>query len=257
MPSVLSLIPLGSGSKGNATLVRGGDTLVLVDCGFSMREIEARMATVGYMPCDLSAVLVTHEHSDHVKGLGPFLRRHRLPVYLSHGTWHSLKDKKFEGVHCISPHQNFKLGDLQVEPFPVPHDAREPCQYKFGYRGRCIGIMTDIGHLTPHIIACAKNCDGLLLESNHDSKMLRDGPYPWALQERIRNGYGHLSNDAAASLLSRLDLPKLQFVLLGHLSESNNTPHTARDTCLFNEIDLADRLGVLEQHTTGDPVIVG
>ena len=246
---MLKLIPLGSGSKGNATLVRGGDTLVLVDCGFAMREIEARMATVGYSPQDLSAVFVTHEHSDHVKGLGPFLRRHRLPVYLSHGTWHGLKDKRFEGVNCISPHQSFAVGDLQVEPFPVPHDAREPCQYKFVHKGLRVGIMTDIGHVTPHLIACAKACDGLLLESNHDPQMLRDGPYPWMLQERIRNGYGHLSNEAAAGLLGRLDLPKLQFVALGHLSESNNTPNTAREACLIDELQLGDRLGVLAQHS--------
>ncbi len=216
-----------------------------------MREIESRMAEVGHSPQDLSAVLVTHEHSDHIKGLGPFLRRHRLPVYLSHGSWHGLKDKRFEGVTCISPHQNFNVGDVQIEPFPVPHDAREPCQFKFVHGGRRVGIMTDIGHLTPHLVACAQACDGLLLESNHDTQMLRDGPYPWALQERIRNGYGHLSNDAAAALLGRLELEKLQFVALGHLSESNNTPHTARDTCLNGELNLGERLAVLQQHAVG------
>ncbi|MGB0865215.1 MAG: MBL fold metallo-hydrolase [Granulosicoccaceae bacterium] len=248
---MIRLIPLGSGSKGNATLVHAGDTLVLVDCGFAMREIEARMAVAGYSPQDLSAVFVTHEHSDHVKGLGPFLRRYRLPLYLSNGSWQGLKDRRFEGVTCISPHQNFDVGDLQIEPFPVPHDAREPCQYKFVYRGKRVGIMTDIGHVTPHLLACAKACDGLLLESNHDPQMLRDGPYPWALQERIRNGYGHLSNEAAAALLGHLDLPKLQFVALGHLSESNNTPNTARQTCLIDELQLGSKLGVLEQHSVG------
>lgn len=248
---MLRLIPLGSGSKGNATLIHGGDTLVLVDCGFSMREIEARMATAGYSPQDLSAVLITHEHSDHIKGLGPFLRRHRPTVYLSHGTWHALKDKRFEGVCCISPHQHFNIGDLRIEPLPVPHDAREPCQYAFVYKSKRIGIMTDIGRVTPHIIACAQSCDGLLLESNYDPHMLRDGPYPWALQERIRNGYGHLSNAAAAALLEKLDLPKLQFVALGHLSESNNIPATAREACLLDSAHLDKHLSVLEQHAVG------
>ncbi len=214
------------------------------------------MLTVGYSPSDLSAVLITHEHSDHVKGLGPFLRRHRLPIYLSHGTWHGLKDKRFEGFHCISPHQHFRVGDVQVEPFPVPHDAREPCQYKFVHRGRRIAIMTDIGHITPHLVACAKSCDGLLLESNHDPQMLRDGPYPWMLQERIRNGYGHLSNDAAAALLARMDLPKLQFVALGHLSESNNTPLTAREACLLPELASGAKLGVLAQHEVSSALVV-
>lgn len=253
---MLSFIPLGSGSKGNATLVRGGDTLLLVDCGFSMREIESRMAAVGHGPEDLSAVLITHEHSDHVRGLGPFLRRHALPVYLSHGTWYGLKDRRFEGLNCISPHQHFQVGDLGVEPFPVPHDAREPCQYKFVHGGQRIAIMTDIGHVTPHLVACARACDGLLLESNHDPQMLRDGPYPWSLQERIRNGYGHLSNAAAASLLARLDLPKLQFVALGHLSESNNTPSTARAACVMDGFDLGARLGVLAQHQVSDALVV-
>lgn len=253
---MLRLIPLGSGSKGNATLVHAGDTVLLVDCGFAMREVEARMAVAGYAPQDLSAVLVTHEHADHVRGLGPFLRRHRLPLYLSHGSWAGLKDRRFEGVTCISPHRHFDVGDIQVEPFPVPHDAREPCQYKFVYRGRRVGIMTDIGRVTPHLLACAEACDGLLLESNHDPQMLRDGPYPWALQERIRNGFGHLSNEAAAGLLARLDLPRLQFVALGHLSESNNTPETARLACATDELALGERLCVLAQHAVSEAMVV-
>lgn len=251
---MLSIIPLGSGSKGNATLVRGGDTLVLVDCGFSMRELETRIVHAGYTPQDLSAVLITHEHSDHVKGLGPFLRRHRLPLYLSHGTWQGLKDKKVDGVRCISPHQTLNIGDLQVEPFPVPHDAREPCQYLFAYQDKRVGLMTDIGHVTPHILSCAQRCDGLLLESNHDVEMLRNGPYPWALQERIRGGYGHLSNVNAAELLGRLELQKLQFVALGHLSESNNTPAMAQEACISDL--LIGRLAVLEQHRVSSALIV-
>lgn len=227
---MLSFLSLGSGSKGNATLVRGGDTLVLVDCGFALREIESRMDQVGLLVSDLAAVLVSHEHSDHVRGLGPLLRKHRVPAWMTHGTHESLRDARFDGVTEISPHAAFSIGDLRVEPCPVPHDAAEPCQYRFEHAGRRFGVLTDIGHVTPHIRGCAANCDALILEANHDVDMLRAGPYPWPLQERIRGGYGHLSNAACASLLGLIDCSRLQAVALGHLSEQNNSPRCALDT---------------------------
>ncbi len=227
---MLSFLSLGSGSKGNATLVRGGDTLVLVDCGFALRELEARLSQLGLSVSDLSGVLISHEHGDHVRGLGPLLRKHALPVWMTHGTRQSLRDDRFEGVTEISPHSSFGLGDLSVEPCPVPHDASEPCQYRFEFGGRRFGVLTDMGHVTPHIRAFAANCDALVLEANHDVEMLRRGPYPWHLQERIRNGYGHLSNTACADLLGQLDCGRLQAVALGHLSDQNNTPECALGT---------------------------
>ncbi|MEM9604764.1 MAG: MBL fold metallo-hydrolase [Pseudomonadota bacterium] len=227
---MLSFLSLGSGSKGNATLVRGGDTLLLVDCGFSLRDIDARMRSVGLAVSDLSGVLISHEHGDHVRGLGPLLRKHTLPVWMTHGTRRALRDDRFEGVTEISPHVGFRVGDLAIEPCPIPHDASEPCQYRFEYAGRRFAVMTDIGHVTPHVLQCAATCDALILEANHDPDMLRHGPYPWRLQERIRGGYGHLSNQAGATLLRSLDIRRLQVTALGHLSEQNNTPECALQT---------------------------
>lgn len=248
---MLSFLSLGSGSKGNATLVRGGDTLLLVDCGFAMRDIAARMQSVGLDVTDLSGVLISHEHADHVRGLGPLLRKHRLPVWMTHGTRMALCDDRFDRVTEISPHLRFCVGDISVEPCPVPHDAAEPCQYLFEFANRRFAVMTDIGHVTPHVQRCAAQCDALILETNHDPEMLRNGPYPWHLQERIRRGYGHLSNQAGASLLQGLDLARIQWAALGHLSAQNNTPERALETVGEVTAGGAVQLVALAQNAPG------
>jgi phosphoribosyl 1,2-cyclic phosphodiesterase len=219
---------LGSGSRGNATLVEAGATRVLVDCGFSVRETERRLARLGCDAAGLSGLLVTHEHGDHVRGVAALARRYALPVWLTRGTWGMLRDRELPDVRYCDGHTAFAIGDLRVAPFTVPHDAREPCQYVFGDGARRLGVITDTGRLTPHIVECLDGCDALLLECNHDAGMLARGPYPAALKVRVGGPLGHLSNDQAGALLSRLDTSNLQHVVAAHLSDRNNRPELAR-----------------------------
>lgn len=227
----MRLASLGSGSKGNGTLVRAGDTLVLVDCGFTRRETVRRLAVLGLAPDDLSAVLITHEHGDHVRGAGALARKYRLPLYSSFGTAQAVANRPagFHGTDWreVRPGRAFGLGDLRVTPVTVPHDAREPCQYRFGWRNRELGVLTDLGSLTPHVVECYRECDALLLECNHEPELLANGPYPASLKRRVGGNLGHLSNQQAATLLGHCNLDRLQHLVLSHLSEQNNTPQHA------------------------------
>lgn len=220
---------LGSGSKGNATLIEQGDTCVLLDCGFTLRETEQRLARLGRSPEQLSAILVTHEHQDHLGGVGPVARKYGLPVWLSNGTLRAAAHRlgRLPDCRLFNSHTDFAIDALQVHPFPVPHDAREPCQFVLGNGVHRLGVLTDTGRATAHIAHQLDACDALILESNHDSRMLRDGPYPPALQERVAGGLGHLSNDQAAGLLAELDSSRLQHLVAAHLSEQNNRPDLA------------------------------
>jgi phosphoribosyl 1,2-cyclic phosphodiesterase len=218
---------LGSGSRGNATLIESGSTLVMLDCGFSVRETESRMARLGRSPEQLAAVLVTHEHGDHVRGVPALARKYRLPVWLSHGTAQMLRDPELPEIHYLNGHQDFALDGLQVEPFTVPHDAREPCQFCFSDGARRLGVLTDTGRATQHIIDKLGGCDALLLECNHDTALLAAGPYPESLKQRVGGPLGHLSNEQAGEILSRLDHSRLQHLVAAHLSEKNNHPALA------------------------------
>ncbi len=221
---------LGSGSAGNAAVIAAGRTRVLLDCGFSARETERRLARAGLADVPLSAILITHEHSDHVGGAVACARRFRVPVWMTSGT-HAALGRQAQGlpdVRHFNPHEEFAIGDLRIEPFPVPHDAREPSQFVFSDGASRLGFLTDVGVTTPHIERMLGGCDALVLECNHDRDMLRDGPYPPALKARIAGDHGHLDNAAAAQLLSRLDRSRLRQVVAAHLSETNNTPAKAR-----------------------------
>lgn len=218
---------LGSGSRGNATLVEAGGTRVLVDCGFALREFELRCARIGAEAAALDAILVTHEHGDHVSGVARLARAHRIPVYLTRGTAAAVSDWSGCELRPISPHEGFRIGSLEVQPFPVPHDAREPCQFVFGHAGRRIGVVSDLGKVTAHVEQSLSGCDALLLEFNHDSAMLADGPYPESLKRRVGGGWGHLSNDRSATLLRGIERTRLQHLVLTHLSEKNNRPALA------------------------------
>lgn len=239
--STFRLASLGSGSRGNATLVRAGDTLLLVDCGFSIRETERRLALLGVHADDLSAILVTHEHGDHLRGVLPLARRFRLPVYMSGGTSQAVAQRQLSvnGVarHEVRPGRELRFGEVSVTPVPVPHDAREPCQYVFHYGRRCAGLLTDLGSLTADVREAYRQCDALMLECNHEPSLLANGPYPLSLKQRVAGELGHLSNQQAASLLSGVEQSRLQHLVLSHLSEKNNTPRHALDAILAGGAD--------------------
>jgi phosphoribosyl 1,2-cyclic phosphodiesterase len=220
---------LGSGSRGNATVVECGRTRVLIDNGFAVAETVRRLGRLGLAADDIDAILVTHEHGDHCGGVTPFARRHGIPVWATMGTWASWRDASAgESVSYINPHERFAIGDLQIEPYPVPHDAREPCQFVFGDGAVRLGMLSDAGHVTAHMRATLSGCDALLLECNHDADALANGPYPASLKRRVGGMQGHLSNTQAAALLTAIDCTKLRHLALVHLSESNNTPVQAR-----------------------------
>ncbi len=222
---------LGSGSEGNALVVEVGETRVLMDCGFSLSEAVTRLAKLDLTPDQLSGIVVTHEHGDHIGGVARLARKYALPVFLTHGTLRS-QNGRFEGLSCvteISSHQFFSIGEIQVQPYPVPHDACEPVQYVFSDGTKRLGILTDVGCSTPHIEATLSGCDALILECNHDTELLANGEYPYSLKQRVGGRFGHLNNQDAAALLARLDNSKLQHIVAAHLSHKNNTPDLAID----------------------------
>jgi phosphoribosyl 1,2-cyclic phosphodiesterase len=248
---MMQFAALGSGSQGNGTVIRVIEqgvaaTAVLLDCGFGLRDCVARLAAVGLAPGDLSAVLVTHEHTDHVGGAYKLARKFELPVYASHGTLSATREQA-QGVETrlVCSHTPFAIGALQMLPFPVPHDAREPVQFTFTYGARKLGILTDIGCATAHVIKVLHGCDALVLECNHDAALLAASDYPASLKARIRGNFGHLSNDAAAAILAGLDKQRLTRVFGAHLSKQNNTAQLARAA-------LAQAWGL----TVEDPAII-
>jgi phosphoribosyl 1,2-cyclic phosphodiesterase len=218
---------LGSGSRGNATLVEAGTTRLLIDCGFSCAEAEKRLARLSVQADGLTAIVVTHEHGDHISGVATLARRHSIPVWMTAGTEAVHKGGCLPQWHCFNGHQPFEIGDLQVKPFPVPHDAREPCQFVFSDGARKLGLVTDVGSVTAHMLSALDRLDALLLECNHDTEMLASGPYPPRLKQRVGGSFGHLSNEQAADLLSRIETGALQHLVAAHLSEKNNRPELA------------------------------
>lgn len=219
---------LGSGSKGNATLIECAGTRVLIDCGFNTKDAVARLQRLGIEPDSIDAILVTHEHSDHLGGVGRYARRYGTPVWITHGTWAAWRDPLVPQLQRFSPHEGLRIGALEIQPYPVPHDAREPCQYVVGDGRRRLGILSDAGQVTAHMRAVLTDCDALMLECNHDAQMLADGPYPASLKRRVGGGLGHLSNAQSAALLAAIGPGRLQHLVLTHLSEINNTPALAR-----------------------------
>lgn len=238
---------LGSGSHGNAHVVSVDKTTVLVDCGFSIKETESRLQRLGLEAAQLSAVLVTHEHGDHIQGVDRLARKYRLPVWLTPGTWRKGRLSDSLDVQLFNAHENFAIRDLQVQPFPVPHDAAEPAQFVFSDGQRRLGLLTDTGCTTPHIERTLQACDALMLEYNHDSKMLANGPYHYRLKQRVGGQLGHLSNQQADELLQSLLSDKLQHLVAMHLSEKNNHPDLVRQSistcigCSVDEVLISDQ----------------
>lgn len=218
---------LGSGSKGNATLVRYRQTTLLIDNGFTLKESEKRLLQLQLAASTIDAILVTHEHGDHIKGVGPLARRYQIPVYMTPGSEALQRTGPLPVVHQLNCHRPFSIKDIEIIPFPVPHDAREACQFVFNSGQHRLGILTDCGHITPHMSQLLNAVDGLILECNHDPELLRTGPYPAALKARVGGTLGHLSNQQAAELLQAIDTQRLQHLVAAHLSEQNNTPQHA------------------------------
>src|SRR5512140_961236 len=202
VPSVMRFASLGSGSQGNGLVVEAGGTRVLLDCGFGLAQTASRLGRIGIEPAHLDAVIVTHEHEDHIGGVARLARRYGIPVWLTHGTlagFEPLFDDVRE-LRVVQNYEGFAVGGIEVTPFPVPHDAREPAQYVFTDGARRLGVLTDTGCSTPHIESMLSGCDALVLECNHDAEMLRISSYPKKLRDRIASRYGHLDNQAAAEL---------------------------------------------------------
>jgi phosphoribosyl 1,2-cyclic phosphodiesterase len=313
---------LASGSKGNATVLSGGRTRILVDCGLSCRELFRRMRQVGEEPETLDAILITHEHSDHVGGVAVTARKLGIPVYFTEGThrawmrWISPRrqmtyaqwlerirkqaterqaeadvaaeegdpdegdvveaaETSQEAAEPVEPvkakdptwlpaveyfqaGEPFEIGDIAISSFTIPHDAADPVGFVFQAEGVRIGFATDLGYIPPNVKAQLKELDLLLLESNHDLEMLRDGPYPWAVKQRVLSRVGHLSNEAAAEFLEKGYDGQAAYVILAHLSESNNLPDLARVTAeraLIGRASLmANRLLLAEQNEPLFPI---
>lgn len=212
---------LGSGSRGNGTVVEIGGELILVDCGFTVKQAERRLARLDIRPGDLSAILVTHEHSDHAGGVAALAHKYAVPVYASFGTFKatgwSWRGKVFD------THRPFGIGNVKINPVTVPHDAREPTQFTFEHGDARVGIVSDLGHVTPFVCEQFSGCDAVLMESNYDVPMLLRGRYPESVKRRIASNLGHLSNEQAAAFLAQIAHGRLQ-VVVGHVSEQNNHP---------------------------------
>lgn len=246
---------LGSGSSGNCMVIEQASTRLLLDCGFSVKETVARLGRLMLAPDDISGILVTHEHDDHAKGAFKLAEKLGIPVWLSHGT-RRMADRYMPRypvqINVIDSHTAFAIDDLQITPFPVPHDAREPTQFIFSNGQHTLGVLTDVGDTTPHIQNMLSGCEALVLECNHDLMMLEQGPYSYALKKRVGGNWGHLDNASSARLLAQLDNSKLKHIVAAHLSVKNNTQALAKNALSQALNCEADWIGVATQDTGFD-----
>ena len=237
---------LGSGSSGNATLVEAQSgthiTRLLIDCGLRLRDLEARLIQAGTCAEDLDAIFITHEHGDHIGCTRSFVKRYATPMWMSQGTWLAVNDETWTPyAHLLNVARDgcpIELGDMQALPFTVPHDAREPLQLRCSDGHRRLGVVTDLGHPSSHVVASLQGCHALLLEANHDPELLKASTYPSFLKQRVAGPWGHLANHSAADLLLQVRHEQLNYVLAAHLSERNNTPDLAR-ACLSEALNCA------------------
>jgi len=251
----LAVCNLASGSKGNATYISDGQTAILIDAGLSGIELQRRLTSRNLVPDSLAAIIVSHEHSDHVRGVGILSRRFKLPVYINQKT--AAASPTLGRVHELKPFEcgtTFNIGNLTIHPFSISHDAEDPAGFKIGSNGTSMAIATDIGIATSMVKEHLKHCALLVLEANHDPQMLETGPYPWPLKQRIQSRVGHMSNSDSKKLLHELQHANLQHVILAHLSEINNTPQKALDEVVQALTRCDAQLTVADQYSSG-PVI--
>ena len=231
---MIKFCSLYSGSSGNSIFIASGNTKLLADAGLSAKKIIVALCSIGEKPSELSAILISHEHSDHIRGAGILSRKFNLPIYASEGTWRAMEQLIGPVLECnkvcFSSYAPFQIGEITVMPFPIPHDANEPVGYSFCAEGKKVTVATDIGHISLDLLNCFKDSDLLLLESNHDLEMLKVGPYPWHLKRRIASNQGHLSNEAAGEVIAYMAERGTKCFLLGHLSKDNNFPELAYQT---------------------------
>lgn len=265
---MVSLTVLASGSRGNCSVLASTRTRLLVDAGVSCREIGRRMNLTGDHALNLSAVIISHEHSDHVAGLYVLARKLKIPVFMTGATyqaWQRWARQKNDGIRpelvrleTFESGRSFTIGDITVAPFTIPHDAADPVGFTFRAEGVKIGIATDLGYMPASVADNLRGCDGLVIESNHDVEMLRGGPYPWVVKQRVMSRVGHMSNDALAQFFSGDYDGNAAFVVLAHLSEQNNHPDLARgaaERALAHRRDLLrNRLMLASQHQPLEPI---
>lgn len=220
-------LSLVSGSSGNCSLISDGKTHILADCGMSCKKLEEALGKVSLTPADIHAVLITHEHSDHIKGIGAVARKYRLPVYATLKTHEALHAGILPDIRYLRPDDGFEIGTVGIMPFSISHDAADPVGYSFFFGEKKLSLATDIGKMNDYILKHLRGSLAVLLESNHDTEMLRKGRYPASLKSRILSEYGHLSNKDAAKTVLDLVENGTRHVMLGHLSHDNNTPNTA------------------------------
>ncbi|WP_408955360.1 MBL fold metallo-hydrolase [Natroniella sp. ANB-PHB2] len=226
----LQISVLASGSSGNAIYVEAGQKKILIDAGLSGKQINNRLKKINLSVKELDAILLTHEHTDHIQGAGVLARRCKIPLYATAGTWQVAADKlgKLKSEQqCVIDTKPFNLGGCQIKPFSIPHDAQEPVGYTITSCGAKMAVATDIGEMTDQIRAEISDSDLVVLESNHDLEMLKIGPYPWSLKKRVMGNKGHLSNDAAGAEVVNLSKRSVSRILLAHLSKNNNIPELA------------------------------
>jgi phosphoribosyl 1,2-cyclic phosphodiesterase len=231
---MIKFCSLFSGSSGNSIFIASGTTRLLIDAGLSAKKIKEALNSIGEKPEELSAILISHEHSDHIKGAGIISRKYKVPIYANNGTWAAME-------MCIGPVDSankiifdtgceFYIGDICIKAFAIPHDASEPVGFNFFIDGKKVTTATDIGHIDKELLGCLECSELLLLESNHDTEMLKVGPYPWPLKKRIMGDSGHLSNDTAGKVIAYLAQKGTKRFMLGHLSRENNFPELAYQT---------------------------
>lgn len=241
----MRFVSIASGSSGNCIYVGTENTHILVDAGISNKRIEQGLNEIGVKGSELDGVVITHEHSDHVKGLGILARKHGIPIFATKETLEEIEEKKYLGEYPgellkpVLPDVEFSIGDMVLKPFSIDHDAANPVAYRIRSGGRSVAVATDMGHFDQYIIDHLQNLDGLLLESNHDVRMLETGPYPYYLKKRILSDHGHLSNDNAGRLLNYILHDNLKHIFLGHLSKENNYEELAFETVKL-EINQGD-----------------
>lgn len=241
----MRLVSIASGSSGNCIYVGSDQTHILVDAGISNKRIEQGLNDMGIKGSELSGIVITHEHSDHTKGLGVLARKHGVPIYSTKETLQEIRNMKYLGEYPVEllkpilPDVDFQIGDLELKPFRIDHDAVNPVAYRIQYGKKSVAVATDMGHFDQYIVEHLQGLDAILLESNHDVNMLETGPYPYYLKKRILGEHGHLSNENAGRLLNYILHSNLKNILLGHLSKENNYEALAFETVRL-EIDQGD-----------------